>query len=165
MNVSLWSLNLAILYVQECQLITELQDLLDDIARIRDDEIKEPDLAVGPNHNVVGKIDDLDMRRLFAGYVQWVHKLNRLHQAVRGPMLATSNIPVAIRAKMVELQDQIDLLRNIFFYALSMQFQLFERDLINVHKGWLVSWSAETQPLPASPKLVGLSDDDDNDDG
>ncbi len=140
----------------------EIKNLLADIARIPDDQIEEPDLDVGPLHNVCGKVDDIELRRLFTGYVVRLRELDNLHSLIKGMMLVAGNVPIQIRAKMMELQDEIDLLRICFFYALSKRFDLFGKNYINVHKGWLVSWSNHQMLCAALPNLSGDRDDDDD---
>jgi len=145
---------------------TELQELLDQVAAIPAGDIEEPDLKVGPEHQVVGKIDDLKTQRIFTGYTRRVRELDHLHGAVRGPMAVTGIIPPAIEEKMMELQDEMDLLRQIFFYTIGKRWQLFGKPFINVHEGWLVSWSRSQTPSAAFPNLgspAGGDDDDDDD--
>ncbi|MBU0625651.1 hypothetical protein KKF05_04890 [Patescibacteria group bacterium] len=144
-------------------MITELKELLDEVAAIPDDQIEEPSLKIAPEHFVVGRIDDLKLRRIFTAYTRRVRELSQLHQAVRGPMLVARNIPTTIQTKMIELQDELDLLRQIFFYALSKRFGLFGRPFIHVHVGWLVSWSNRSTSTPACSGSETTFDNDNND--
>jgi hypothetical protein len=143
-----------------------LCDLLIDVAAIPDDKIREPDLDVDPTvHHVCGTITDMGMKRLFTGYADRVHKLAGLHAAVKGPMLTTRNIPSTVRAKMMEIQNEMDLLRVAFFYILYKRFNLFDKNFLNVHRGWLVSWSHSQAPTSPPPKMnLGSQNHHDNDD-
>ncbi|MFH1046934.1 MAG: hypothetical protein V1738_01405 [Patescibacteria group bacterium] len=148
-------------------MIKELGMLFGEIDTFPDDMIIEPDLDVAPFNHVVDVLNDLQLRRLFSVYVKRVKRLDDLHRLVRGPMLVRGVIPGPIRAMMMELQDEMDLLRCMFFYALAKKFDLFDRPYINVHKGWKVSWSNQAQTVPTSSNLKPLvpvkpGDDDDD---
>lgn len=132
-------------------MVPELEKIMNEIEQMPEEQIKEPFIEVENHHHVVGCIKDTDLKRLYTGYYKKVRELDSMHRVIKGPMLVARNIPEQIQAKMVQLQEEMDLLRNMFFYVVAARFQIFGKKFVNVHRGWLVSWSNQNQQNSDQP--------------
>jgi len=144
--------------------ISRLKLLCTEATAIPDGDTEEPDLPVASHHTIVGIISDSAARKIFTLYNRRVRRLDYLHNQVNGPMKVKRTIPNQVINLILDLQEDMDLLRIIFFYSVSKKFRLFDRRFIHAHEGWLVSWSRQHTPIQQLPSLGSPPSDNDDDD-
>ena len=121
-----------------------LKMLAMELSSIDIKEIIEPNEEVDPRLDVVvGEASD-DLKRIYT-------LVNKLQEAgarysIDARFSRDNSLRADAKKKMQELKDKIETLMKIFWIVLKDDFDLWDKDIVGIRKGWKVTYSKGERP-------------------
>lgn len=114
-------------------------------------EYKEPDMQVEKGDHIVGDMSD-DLKKLYTLWRQFSYRASELTLQLE---YGRQNVG---KAEVNEIKTKAEVLRDLFWIAVSDEFELWDRNRTGVRKGFKVVWSEEQRPdmPPFLRQILGM---------